>query len=50
MSELPLSPSDLALILLLAGVYTLLHHRLVYVEVYSLRWPYALLEPWLYTA
>jgi calcium permeable stress-gated cation channel len=47
MSEPPSSPSDLALILLLAGVYTLLRHRPAYVEVYSPCRPYAPLEPWL---
>jgi calcium permeable stress-gated cation channel len=48
MSEPSPSPSDLALILLLTGVYTLLRHRPAYVEVYSPCWPYAPLEPWLY--
>jgi hypothetical protein len=47
MSESPSSPSDLALILLLTGVYTLLCHRPAYVEVYSPCHPYSPLESWL---
>jgi hypothetical protein len=35
MSKPPPSLSDLAVILLLAGVYTLLCHRPAYIEVYS---------------
>jgi hypothetical protein len=41
MSEPPPSPSDLALILLLTGVYTLLRHLPAYIKVYSPRRPYA---------
>jgi calcium permeable stress-gated cation channel len=47
MREAPSLSSDLALIPPLAGVYTLLHHRPAYVEVYSPRRPYASLESWL---
>jgi hypothetical protein len=41
---------NLALTVLLAGVYTLLRCRPGYVEVYSPRRPYAPLEPWLCAA